>query len=175
MIKEEGKKIPPAIFGVVGWSGSGKTTLIERLIPIFNIKKIQVSTLKHAHHVFDIDQPGKDSFRHRKAGAVEVLIASDQRWALMHENIDAPEEKLEDLILHMTPVDLVLVEGYKTGKHSKIEVNRYVAEQPLLCFGDSTIVAAATDHRVKGVNIPQLDLGDTETIADFIIKYCGLE
>src|SRR5690242_6771595 len=105
------------IFGLAGWSGSGKTTLLTRLIPALTARGITVSTLKHAHHAFDVDQPGKDSWRHREAGASEVLVSSARRWALIHEHRGAPEARLEELIRHLSPVDLVLIEGYKDQPH----------------------------------------------------------
>src|SRR5579883_2979360 len=124
------------ILGLAGWSGSGKTTLITQLLPFLTSLGLSVSTVKHAHHKFDVDQPGKDSWRHRQAGATEVMISSENRWALMHEHRGAAEATLEELIRHMTPVDLLLVEGFKQGRHPKLEVHRPALAKPLLCRDD---------------------------------------
>jgi molybdopterin-guanine dinucleotide biosynthesis adapter protein len=163
------------VFGLAGWSGSGKTTLITRLLPALVRRGIAVSTVKHAHHEFDIDQPGKDSYRHRQAGASEVLIASASRWALMHEHRDAPEPSLGELLTHMSPVDLVLVEGYKRESFPKLEVHRPALGKPLLCREDRDIVAVASDAPVPGLGVPLLPLGDEEAIAAFILAHCRLE
>jgi len=163
------------VFGLAGWSGSGKTTLVTRLIPALIRRGISVSTLKHAHHDFDIDQPGKDSWRHREAGAQEVLVASDRRWALMHELRGAREPSMEELLRRMSPVDLVLVEGYKRGDHAKLEVFRKSVGKPLLAPEDETIVAIASDAPVPGVNLPQFALEDAGAIASFIIAHCRIE
>ena len=112
------------IFGLAGWSGSGKTTLVQQLLPVFVARGVTVSTMKHAHHAFDVDKPGKDSYVHREAGATEVLVTSSKRWALMHENRNEPEPDMADLINHMTPVDLLLVEGFKAHAHDKLEIHR---------------------------------------------------
>jgi molybdopterin-guanine dinucleotide biosynthesis adapter protein len=133
------------IFGLAGWSGSGKTTLMTALIPELVSRGLTVSTLKHAHHAFDIDQPGKDSWRHRQAGAREVMISSQNRWALMHELRGAPEASFEDLARQMSPVDLLLVEGFKRHAHPKIEVYRPSLGKPLLHPEDPLIVAIASD------------------------------
>jgi molybdopterin-guanine dinucleotide biosynthesis protein B len=164
----------PAIFGLVGWSNSGKTTLIIELIPLLAQHGLTVSTMKHAHHVFDIDRPGKDSYRHRAAGAHEVLISSARRWALMHENHDGREADLHALLRHMEPVDLILIEGYKGHGHDKLEINRRAADQPLLCKDDPSIVAIATDYPVDDSPVPVLDLGNPASIAEFIVVHCGL-
>src|SRR6266481_4743609 len=134
------------IFGLAGWSGSGKTTLMTALVPEFVTRGVAVSTIKHAHHTFDIDQPGKDSWRHRQAGAREVVVSSDHRWALMHELRGTPEPSLDELVGRMSPVDLVLVEGFKRHAHPKIEVYRRSVEKPLLHLGDPFIVAIAADE-----------------------------
>src|SRR4051812_28041914 len=133
------------LIGFAGWSGAGKTTLLRRVIPILVAQGLRVSTLKHAHHAFDIDQPGKDSWEHRQAGATEVLIASSRRWALMHELRGTPEPQLEELLTRLSPVDLVLVEGFKRGSHRKIEVHRAANGKPLLHPDDPSIVAIASD------------------------------
>ena len=162
------------VFGLAGWSGSGKTTLMRALIPALIGCGLRVSTLKHAHHAFDIDQPGKDSYEHREAGATEVLVASAERWALMHELRGAPEPTTERLIGLMTPVDLVLIEGFKREDHDKIEVHRPVLGKPLLCVHDPHIVAVASDAALAGLSVPRLDLNDAAAIADFVIGHCAL-
>ena len=164
------------IFGLAGWSGSGKTTLMSRLLPALTGEGLQVSTMKHAHHTFDVDKPGKDSYVHREAGATEVLITSARRWALMHENRETAEPSMEDLIRHMTPVDLLLVEGFKTHAHDKLEIHRPSVGKPLLAGDDPRIVAVATDEPAAlRVAVPVLDLNDVPAIAGFIIDHCGLE
>jgi molybdopterin-guanine dinucleotide biosynthesis protein B len=163
------------IFGLAGWSGSGKTTLVIRLIPALLAHGITVSTVKHAHHAFDIDQPGKDSWKHRQAGASEVLISSSQRWALMHEHRGAHEPALADLLAHMSPVDLVLVEGFKRESFPKLEIHRPSLGKPLLCLDDPDIVAVASDEPVAGLGLPRLALDDADAIAAFIIAHCRLE
>lgn len=162
------------IFGLAGWSGAGKTSLMVRLLPELVARGITVSTMKHAHHAFDVDQPGKDSYEHRRAGATEVLVTSEKRWALMHELRGAPEPTLDALIAHMTPVDLLLVEGFKGHAHDKLEVHRTTLGKPLLCTGDPRVVAIASDAPVAGVKIPRLDVNDISAIADFIVEHCGL-
>ena len=166
---------PMRIFGLAGWSGSGKTTLLTRLLPELVSRGFTVSTVKHAHHSFDIDQPGKDSFRHREAGASEVMIASEKRWALIHEHRSAPEPTLAALLAKMTPVDLLLVEGFKREAHAKLEVHRPALGKSLICREDPDIVAVATDVPIAGLGIPQLALDDATAIARFILRHCGLE
>ncbi|MBV8650602.1 MAG: molybdopterin-guanine dinucleotide biosynthesis protein B [Alphaproteobacteria bacterium] len=162
------------IFGLAGWSGSGKTNLVVRLLPELIARGLAVSTVKHAHHAFDVDKPGKDSWEHRAAGAAEVMISSANRWALMHEHRGAPEADLETLIGHMSPVDLVLVEGFKTHPHPKLEIHRPSIGKPLLCNDDPHIIAVASDARLAGLRVPLLDLDDTASIADFIVAHCEL-
>lgn len=162
------------IFGLIGWSGSGKTTLIAGLLPVLIGRGLGVSTVKHGHHAIDIDTPGKDSYRHREAGATEVLLMSGRRWALMHEVRDSTEPALDDLIGHMTPVDLLLVEGFKTARHDKLEVHRPILGEPLMAPGDPSIVAVASDSALAGLDRPRLDLNDPAAIADFIQRHCGL-
>ncbi len=161
-------------FGIVGWKGSGKTTLVVRLLPELTARGLVVSTLKHAHHTFDIDHPGRDSHEHRAAGAAEVMISSAKRWALMHETGDGEEAKLADLVAKMQPADLLLVEGYKRESFSKLEVHRPEVGKSLLAPDDRNIVAIAVDHPMGGCGRPQLDLNDVSAIADFIISHCGL-
>lgn len=162
------------VFGLVGYSGSGKTTLLVRLIPELVSRGITVSTMKHAHHGFDVDQPGKDSYEHRRAGATEVLVGSARRWALMHEIRDGREPSPEELMGHMTKVDLLLVEGFKREGHDKLEVWRASTGKPLLAREDRSILAVASDGPVPGLGVPVLDLEDLGAIADFILGHCGL-
>jgi len=161
------------VIGLAGWSGAGKTTLLRRLIPALAVRGLQVSTLKHAHHGFDVDQPGKDSWQHRQAGAKEVLVGSGVRWALMHELRDEAEPGLPALLARMSPVDLVLVEGFKRESHPKIEVYRKANGKPLLHPGNPSIVAIASDVVLPGLTIALHDLDDVETIAD-IVEKCAL-
>ena len=133
------------IFGVTGWKNSGKTGLMERLITEFTKRGLTVSSIKHAHHSFDIDHPGRDSYRHRDAGAQQVLLASRNRWALMHELRDEDEPQLIDLLKKLSPVDLVLIEGYKRDRHPKIEAHRKETGQPLIAPDDDTVIAVASD------------------------------
>ena len=161
------------VFGFSGYSGSGKTTLIEQLIPRFVEAGLKVSLIKHAHHEFDIDQPGKDSHRHREAGASEVLITSNRRWALMHELRGAPEPGLEQQLARLSPCDLVLVEGYKRAAIPKLEIHRATHGQPLLHPGDANIVAIAADGAVQAP-LPVLDLNHPGSIAEFIMRFLAL-
>jgi molybdopterin-guanine dinucleotide biosynthesis protein MobB len=161
------------IFGVVGWKNNGKTGLMERLVAEITGRGISVSTIKHAHHAFDVDHQGKDSFRHREAGANEVLLSSRKRWALMHE-VREQEPSLTELLAHLAPVDLVLIEGYKRDDHAKIEAHRNAAGQPLIAETDPSIVAVASDVDLVGIKQPVLELNDTMAIADFILGYTGL-
>ena len=157
------------LFGVAGWSGSGKTTLLVRLIPELVGRGLRVSTIKHAHHAFDVDQPGKDSFRHREAGATEVLIGSANRWALMHELRGDPELTLAEMIARMSPVDLLIIEGFKHGPHPKLEVWRESVGKPLLQPNDPTIRAVVSDGSAQGLAVPVLSLEDVASVADFIM------
>jgi molybdopterin-guanine dinucleotide biosynthesis protein B len=156
------------LIGLAGWSGSGKTTLLAKLIPVLIARGRTVSTLKHAHHEFDIDKPGKDSHTHRLAGAKEVLISSARRWALMHELRDEPEQSLRELLPRLSPVDLVIVEGYKSQSHPKLEVHRAAVGKPLLYPSDPNIVAIASDVRPANLKMPFADLDDIEAIADLV-------
>jgi len=156
------------VIGLAGWSGSGKTTLLVKLLPALIARGRTVSTLKHAHHVFDVDQPGKDSHNHRLAGAREVLISSARRWALMHELRDEREPTLAELVPHLTPVDLVIVEGFKAETHAKLEVHRGAVGKPLLYPNDPHIVALASDVRPFDVALPFAEINDIETIADLV-------
>ncbi|MEM9636685.1 MAG: molybdopterin-guanine dinucleotide biosynthesis protein B [Pseudomonadota bacterium] len=161
------------LYGVVGWKNAGKTGLMERLVTEISGRGISVSTVKHAHHVFDVDQPGKDSYRHRQAGATEVLLASRKRFALMHELRDAPEPRLEELLSKLSPVDLVLIEGYKRDAHHKIEAHRAQTGNPLIAHEDKTIRAVASDTPME-LDRSVFDLDDTVAIADFILSEVGL-
>jgi molybdopterin-guanine dinucleotide biosynthesis protein B len=162
------------IFGVTGWKNSGKTGLMERLISEFTTRGLTVSSIKHAHHSFDIDHPGRDSYRHRDAGARQVLLASRNRWALMHELRDEDEPSLGDLLKQLSPVDLVLIEGYKRDRHPKIEAHRKETGQPLIAPEDKTIVAVASDTSVT-IDRPVLDLNNTASIANFIAQHLKLD
>ncbi len=154
------------IIGLAGWSGSGKTTLVTKVIPALVRRGLKVATVKHAHHDFDTDQPGKDSWLHRQAGASEVAIVSSRRWAIVHELGDAPEPALEDILAKLSPVDLVIVEGFKRHPHPKLEVYRAAVGKPLLHPDDDCIVAIATDAPLAGASVPVLMLDDIEAIAD---------
>ncbi len=162
------------IYGVVGWKNAGKTGLMERLISEISGRGFTVSTLKHAHHSFDVDQPGRDSHRHRLAGATEVLLSSRNRWALMHENRDTDEAALKDLLKQVGAVDLVLVEGFKRDGHPKVEAHRAETGNPLIAPGDPSIRAVASDSPLPDMRIPVFDLDDTSAIADFILTEVGL-
>jgi len=162
------------IFGLAGWSGAGKTSLMVRLLPELVGRGLAVSTMKHAHHAFDVDLPGKDSYEHRQAGATEVLVTSANRWALMHELRGAPEAQLEEMIARMTPVDLLLIEGFKHHPHDKLEVFRRSVGKPLLCVTDPRVVAVASDGAVPEARVPVIGLDDTRAIADFIAAHRGL-
>jgi molybdopterin-guanine dinucleotide biosynthesis protein B len=154
------------VIGLAGWSGSGKTTLLTRVIPCLVARGLTVSTLKHAHHGFDVDQPGKDSHSHRMAGATEVLIGSAARFALVHELRGAPEPTLQELLALLAPVDLVIVEGYKAAPIPKLEVHRAAVGKPLLHPQDDCIVAVASDVPLPEAALPVVSLDDIDTIAD---------
>jgi len=157
------------IIGLAGWSGSGKTTLLAKVIPRIVARGKRVSTLKHAHHGFDLDQPGKDSHAHRAAGAHEVLISSAKRWALMHELRDEPEPQLRELITRLSPVDLAIVEGYKRERIPKLEIYRAEIGKPLLHLEDDWIVAIASDVALPDASVPVVDLNDIDKIADILL------
>ena len=163
------------IFGIAGWSGSGKTTLLERLIPCFTARGLAVSVVKHAHHGFDIDRPGKDSYRHREAGASEVLLACGERWALMHERRGGPEPTLAQLLARLAACDLVLVEGFKEEPGvPKLEVFRPEAGKPPLFPGRADIVAIAAASP-PATHLPVLPLDDAGAIAGFVIDFLELQ
>lgn len=169
------------IVGLAGWSGSGKTTLVCKLIPALRRRGLSVSTVKHAHHNFDVDTPGKDSYEHRQAGATEVLVSSGNRWALMHELRDEPEPGIDALLENLAPVDLVIIEGFKREGHQKLEVWRRSVGKPLLATEDPRILAICSDGPVPEADkLPQgprpvLDLNDTEAIVDFLVEELGLK
>ena len=167
------------VIGLAGWSGSGKTTLVCKLIPELTGRGHKVSTMKHAHHAFDVDKPGKDSYQHREAGATEVLITSGKRWALMHELRDEAEPEWRDLIGHMSQVDLLIIEGFKRQKQDKIEVFRREVGKPLLATEMEEVVAILSDGPVPEAaeirgGLPVIDLNDIPAIADFVEKHCEL-
>ena len=162
------------LYGVTGWKNAGKTGLMVRLVSEFRSRGLTVSTLKHAHHSFDVDHPGKDSRRHREAGAHQVLLSSGMRWALMTELDGAPEPPLSELLARMSPVDLVLVEGWKRDSHPKVEAWRAETGRPMIAPGDSTIRAVAAKGDPGIADRPVIDLDDTAAIADFIASEVGL-
>ena len=160
-------------FGIVGFKNAGKTGLMERLVSDITARGFTVSTIKHAHHSFDVDHPGKDSYRHRQAGASQTLLSSGTRWALMSELRGADEPPLADLLDVLNPVDLILIEGYKRDAHPKVEAFRHETGNPLIAEDDPTIMAVACDGPVDVV-VPCFDLDDTNAIADFILAEVGL-
>lgn len=166
------------VYGVTGWKDTGKTSLMERLVTEFSARGMSVSTVKHAHHATEIDHPGRDSYRHRQAGARQVLVSSPVRWALMEELRGASEPTLDDLLARMARVDLVLIEGYKRAAHPKIEAHRLQTRHPLLALDNASVRAVATnaapgDPALAGVKLPLLPLDDTAAIADFILRDLG--
>ena len=162
------------VFGIAGYSGSGKTTLLEKLIPQFTARGLKVSVIKHAHHGFDIDRPGKDSYRHREAGASEVLLSCSDRWALMHEQRDDSDVTLEDLLDRLSPCDLVLIEGFKQEPVPKLEVYRPENGKPPLFPERDDIVAVATDAPIA-TQLPKLPLDDMSAIAEFVMNHLQLQ
>ena len=158
------------VIGFAGWSGAGKTTLLSKLIPVLTARGLRVSSLKHAHHRFDVDHPGKDSYTHRMSGATEVLVSSANRFALMHELRDEPEWTLSALLGKLSPVDLVLIEGFKRERHPKIEVFRSANAKLPLHIGDPHIRAIATDAPFPESVLPQVHLDEIEAIADLAIE-----
>src|ERR1700744_4803269 len=155
------------VIGIAGWSGAGKTTLISRVIPYLREQGLRVSVIKHAHHDFDVDVPGKDSWVHRQSGATEVLVTSARRWALMHELRDENEPALPELLTKMSPVDLVIIEGFKREPHRKIEVHRIANDKPLLFPDDPDIVGIVTDATVETA-LPLAHLDDVEAAANLL-------
>jgi molybdopterin-guanine dinucleotide biosynthesis adapter protein len=161
------------IIGIAGWSGAGKTTLLAKLIPRLTARGVRVSTVKHAHHAFDVDQPGKDSHTHRMAGATEVLVSSVNRWALVHELRGAAEPTLLELLAKLAPVDLVIVEGFKHGAHPKLEIYRSAVGKPPLHTDDPHIVAVASDAPVPSARVPVVGLDDVDAIADLVLAHAA--
>jgi len=161
------------VYGVIGWKNAGKTTLVERLVAEISGRGYTVATVKHTHHGVDVDRPGKDSHRHRAAGAGQVILASSARWALMTELRGAPEPSLADLIARLSPVDLVIVEGYKRDDHPKVEVWRAETGQPLIAAGDATVRAVASNDAPEARQ-PVIRLDDVPAIADFILADLGM-
>ncbi len=162
------------VFGVVGWKNTGKTVLMERLVAEIISLGLSVSTVKHAHHSFDIDRQGKDSYRHRASGATEVLLASAKRWALMSELRDAREPTLEMMLGRLSPVDLVLVEGYKRDRHLKIETHHAAAGTRLIAADDPSVLAVASDSSHPGLNKPVFHIDAIDAIAEFVLHSVGL-
>ena len=163
------------ILGIAGWQNSGKTTLLKNLVLTFVKKGLTVSTVKHAHHSFDIDKPGKDSYEHRQSGAQEVLISSKHRWALIHEQGNQTEPNLDELLSKLKPVDLVLVEGFKKENHTKLEVHRDKLGKELICQTDPKICMVASDIELSGLNVPVFDINDYDAISEFMIEYLKLK
>jgi molybdopterin-guanine dinucleotide biosynthesis protein B len=162
------------VIGIAGWSGSGKTTLVERVITLLEARGLAVSLIKHAHHDFDIDYPGKDSWRHRHAGCREVLVTSARRWAVMHELRGRAELGLDEALAQLSPCDLVLVEGFKHAPIRKIEVHRAEVGKPLLFPHDPHVIAVATDAALM-TSLPRLDINQPQAVADFIVAAAGLD
>ena len=158
----------PRVLGLAGWSGSGKTTLLVRLIPFLVQRGLRIATLKHAHHEFDVDTPGKDSWEHRKAGASEVIVASSTRWVQMHELGDEPEPSLATLLRKVSPCDLVLVEGFKRERHPKLEIHRAALGKPVFYPADPAVIAVATDSPLTAPHPPRVDLNDIAAVADLV-------
>jgi len=157
------------VLGLAGWSGSGKTTLLTRLVPLLVARGLKIETLKHAHHAFDVDQPGKDSYEHRKAGASEVIVSSARRWVQMHELGEEPEQTLPQLLTRVSPCDLILVEGFKSARHPKMEVFRQAVGKPPLHPQDPRIVAIASDQPFPNAGIPVVDINDVDAVAELVL------
>lgn len=163
------------VFGITGFKNAGKTTLVERLVSELSGRGLVVSTVKHAHHAFDVDHEGRDSYRHRTAGAREVAVVSRNRWALMHELRGADEPTLDDTLGRLSPCDLVIVEGFKRDRHPKIEVRRSGLDHPRLAENDETVVAIASDMVIDGAPVPVIDMNDIGAVADFVLDHVGSE
>jgi molybdopterin-guanine dinucleotide biosynthesis protein B len=162
---------PARVIGIAGWSGAGKTTLLTRLIPALVQRGLRIATIKHAHHAFDVDQPGKDSYEHRKAGASEVIVSSARRWVVMHELGDAAEPSLAYLLRKISSCDLILVEGFKREPLPKIEVFRSAVGKPALHGEDARIVAIASDEALPSARIPVVDLNDVVAVSDLVCEH----
>jgi molybdopterin-guanine dinucleotide biosynthesis protein B len=159
------------VLGIVGWSGSGKTTLITQLIPLLVRRGVRIATVKHAHHTFDVDQPGKDSYEHRKAGASEVIVSSARRWVQMHELGGNPEMSLGELLSRVSPCDLILIEGFKSERHPKMEVYRPLLGKPPLYPEDPRVIALATDRTLPDAGRPVVDMNNIPAVADIVIAH----
>lgn len=164
-----------AVFGITGFKNAGKTTLVERLVTELTNRGLAVSTVKHAHHAFDIDHEGRDSYRHREAGAREVAVVSRNRWALIHELRGEDEPTLDEMLDRLSPCDLVIVEGFKRDRHAKIEVRRSGLDHPRLAETDETVVAIASDMTIDDAPVPVIDMNDIGAVADFVLGQVGLE
>lgn len=162
------------VLGIVGWSGSGKTTLVVALLPLLKARGLTVSTVKHTHHGFDMDRPGKDTYRHREAGAQEVLVSSGTRWALLHE-VEGPEPRLPELLARLQPVDLVLVEGFKSHPFPKLEVYRPALGKPPIWLTEHDVVAVATDAPLAACDRALLPLNDPPAVAEWLLQFLALE
>jgi len=158
------------VFGIAGYKNSGKTTLIVELISELTARGLRVATVKHAHHEFDIDHPGKDSYRHREAGAAEVVVVSRRRWAQVRELEGAAEPSLDELLSRLAPADIVLVEGYKHGDHPKLEVRRSGLDHPPLADESGHVLAVVSDTAIEGLSVPLLPRDDVAAIADFVLR-----
>jgi molybdopterin-guanine dinucleotide biosynthesis adapter protein len=165
--------LPMRVIGIAGWSGAGKTTLLAKLIPRLAARGVRVSTVKHAHHAFDVDQPGKDSHTHRMAGATEVLVSSANRWALVHELRGAAEPTLPELLAKLAPVDLVIVEGFKHGTHPKVEIYRAAVGKPPLHPDDPHIIAVVSDAPVRAARVPVVGPDDLDAVADLMLAHAA--
>ncbi len=163
------------VFGVAGFKNSGKTTLVERLVAEISGRGLVVSTIKHAHHNFDIDHPGRDSYRHREAGAQEVAVLSRHRWAIVHELRSSEEPTMDEMLAKLSPCDLVIVEGYKFGPQPKIEIRDLSLSHRKLAGEDETIVAIAATGQVTGTGLPVFDRDDISAISDFVLEFCGVK
>jgi molybdopterin-guanine dinucleotide biosynthesis adapter protein len=161
----------PLVLGLVGWSGSGKTTLLKKILPLLKERGLRVATLKHAHHEFDVDIPGKDSWEHRRAGAQEVIVCSSRRWVQMHELRDEPEPSLAALLQKVSPCDLILVEGFKRERHPKLEVHRPALDEPTLFATDTAIAVVATDAALAEPHPPLVDLNDAAAVVEQILRH----
>jgi molybdopterin-guanine dinucleotide biosynthesis adapter protein len=159
----------PLVLGLVGWSGAGKTTLMKKLLPLLTARGLRIATLKHAHHEFDVDVPGKDSWEHRRAGASEVIVSSARRWVQMHELQDEPEPTLAQLLQRVSRAGLILVEGFKGERHPKLEIYRPALGKPALYPGDPMVVAVATDAPLPGEHPPVVDLNDPAAVAERVL------
>jgi len=163
------------IFGITGHKNTGKTNLMERVLKEIVSRGITVSTVKHAHHDTDIDHPGRDSYRHRQAGASQVVLSTKNRWAIMTELRGSPEAKLENIIKSMNPVQLILIEGYKDNLYSKIETFRQEINKPLLARSNGTIKAVASDTSIQDLKVPNFNLNDTKKITNFVLQEVGIK